>query len=568
MKNILFTIFILVVGFQVSSQSPNAFQYQAILRNAEGLPWVNQAVSLRISILSDTIQNIIEYIEIQYVMTDNTGRINLQIGKGNSQTGAISEINWGVGDHFIRIEFDPNGGSNFVMAGQSQLLSVPYALFAGDGGTEYFSGEGIIISDNVISNSGDLSNTNELQTISKSGNVISLNQGGGSVSDSDNQTLTISALGTVRQIQISGGNTVNIDVSDSDNNPNNELQIISIAGDTIFLSNGGFVKLPVPSNAIVPPGGCIQSLNPEPPAGYSYSGNSFFAGDQWKQMPSMSYARFGAVVVAAGSKVYVIGGWDGVGSVSNIVEEYDINSGIWTRKANMNTAVVYAAGAVVGNLIYVMGGYTGSTITNRNQVYNITTNSWSLANNLTQARSGCGAAVINGKIYLIGGFYNNAALNTNQMFDPGNNTWTDKTAMNSARTDFATVVLNDGIYAIGGWNQDALNVNEYYSPSTNSWTTLYPLPDYRAGCSGSAVNSRIYLMGGGDAYSYNTATLEYYPATNEWKETASLPSPRSYLGAATVGEQIYVAGGNFGQALKTMFEYKPAKQQYYIHCSE
>lgn len=568
MEKTLITFFILLLEFQVLAQSPNAFQYQAILRNSDGTPMVNEAVSLRISILSDTTQSTIEYSEIQEITTDNLGRINLQVGNGSNQNGAISEINWGEGIYFIQIEFDPDGGRNFVLAGQSQLLSVPYALFAGDGGAEYFPGEGITISDKIIANSGDLSNTNELQTISKNGNVIALNPGGGSVSDTDNQTLSATALGTVRQLQISGGNTVNIDVSDFDNSSSNELQVISIANDTIFLSNGGFVKLPVPTNSIVPPGGCIQSLNPSPPAGYTYSGNSFYAGDQWKEMPSMGYARYGAVVVATGSKIYVMGGWDGIGSVSNIVEEYDTNSGVWTRKSNMNTAVVYAAGALVGNQIYVLGGYTGSTITNRNQVYNITTNSWSLATNLPQARSGSGATVVGGKIYLIGGYFNNAALSTNQMFDPGNNTWVDKTAMTTARTDFATVTLNDGIYIIGGWNQDILNENEYYSPSSNTWTTLYPMPGYRAGCSGASANSRIYLIGGGDAYSFGTTTLEYYPLTNEWKETASLPSPRSYFGSVSIGEKIYVVGGNFGQALKTMYEYNPARQQYFIHCSQ
>lgn len=74
------------------------------------------------------------------------------------------------------------------------------------GGTNYTAGNGINISGSVISNAGDLSNSNELQTLSKSGNTISLSNGGGSVTDADAQILSISG----NTLSISGGNSVNL----------------------------------------------------------------------------------------------------------------------------------------------------------------------------------------------------------------------------------------------------------------------------------------------------------------------------------------------------------------------
>jgi len=57
---------------------------------------------------------------------------------------------------------------------------------------KYFNiGSVINISGNTISNTGDLSNINELQSISKAGNTISLSNGGGSVTDADAQTLSL-----------------------------------------------------------------------------------------------------------------------------------------------------------------------------------------------------------------------------------------------------------------------------------------------------------------------------------------------------------------------------------------
>ena len=74
------------------------------------------------------------------------------------------------------------------------------------GGTNYTAGNGINITGNTISNTGDLSNTNELQSISKTGNTISLSNGGGSVIDTDAQTLSL--VGNT--LSISNGNNITL----------------------------------------------------------------------------------------------------------------------------------------------------------------------------------------------------------------------------------------------------------------------------------------------------------------------------------------------------------------------
>jgi N-acetylneuraminic acid mutarotase len=563
------TVFVFLLVFTTCfSQSPPAFQYQAILRTDDGNPVINTAVSLKISILSDTIQNAIFYAESQNTVTDNFGRISLQVGKGTVLTGDFSDILWESGQIFIKVEFDPVGGSNFQLLGKSQLLSVPYALYANQSGNVLVAGPGINITGNTISNIGDLSAGNELQILSKIGNNISLNPGGGGVTDSDNQTLVSTVNGTSRQVQISGGNSISLDVADNDNNPSNELQVISISHDTLFLSNGGFAKLPASTNAVVPVGGCIQSTNPTPPTGYTYSGTGFTAGDQWNTLAPMGNSRFGSAVAAVGNQIFVMGGWDGTAAVSKVVEMYDLQTKTWTRKTNMTTGTVFAASAVVGTLIHVMGGYNGSSAVSTHLVYNTLTDSWAQSTALTSPRSGCSAAVVSQKIYLIGGFYNEASLNTNEMFDPATNTWTTKTAMTTARTDFAIASLNDLIYAIGGWGTDVLNTNEVYSPATNTWTTYYPMNTYRSACSGVVAGNKIYVLGGGDSYRYTSQTEVYNPATNEWISTSNIPTPRSYFGAVGIGAKIYVVGGNSGASLNSLLEYDPTTVQYYIHCAE
>lgn len=506
MKNFSLLIFLMTTIASAVAQSPQAFNYQALFRTDDGAPISGRELMIRVAILTDTTLNTVVYSELHHTSTDPFGRVNLQIGHGENLQGIFQNINWGGEEFFIKIEFDDEMEGNFQFAGQAQLLSVPFALYANNSANNLVAGEGIHISGDTITNTGDLSNTNELQAL-------------------------------------------------------------SISNDTIFLTDGGFVVLPPATNAIVPPGGCINSLNPVPPNGYVYSGTSFSAGDQWDAMPAMSYARFAPAVVAVGNKIYVMGGWDGVGAVSNIVEVFDIETNTWERRANMHTATVYAAAVAVGNAIHVMGGYNGITYLNRHQVYNTITNTWSLAANLPQSRSGSKAALVSGQIFLVGGF-NGSALNTNQAYDPFTNAWTEKAAMPTARTDFALASFEGGFYAIGGWDQLVLNTNEFYNAATNAWFTHYPSITYRSASSASVVNNKVYLIGGGDEYSYQTLTEEYDPLTNSWKTKSYLPSPRSYFGTAVVDDKIYLVGGNFGQALKTMLVYNPQTQQIYIHCSE
>ena len=83
----------------------------------------------------------------------------------------------------------------------------------------------------------DSSSSNEIQTISKSGSTISLSQSGGSVTDSDNQNLTLNGA----SLSISSGNTVSL----PDASSSNEIQTLSITGNTISLSqSGGSVTVP------------------------------------------------------------------------------------------------------------------------------------------------------------------------------------------------------------------------------------------------------------------------------------------------------------------------------------
>jgi len=116
------------------AQSPQKMSYQSVVRNASGALLVDQAIGLRISILQGGENGTPFYVETHNEMTNANGLYSVQIGNGSPVSGSVITIDWSNGPYFIKTETDPNGGSNYTLIGSSELLSVPYALYAANGG--------------------------------------------------------------------------------------------------------------------------------------------------------------------------------------------------------------------------------------------------------------------------------------------------------------------------------------------------------------------------------------------------------------------------------------------------
>ena len=114
------------------AQSPKTISYQAILRDNIGVLISNDAdVSVRVSLIQgNLIDNNVIYSEHHDVATNANGLFTIEIGGGTILTGNFGNINWANGPFFIKTETAPSGGTNYSITGTTQLLSVPYALYA------------------------------------------------------------------------------------------------------------------------------------------------------------------------------------------------------------------------------------------------------------------------------------------------------------------------------------------------------------------------------------------------------------------------------------------------------
>lgn len=118
----------------IQAQSPERFSYQAVMRDANDDLLRNTAVGIRIQILEESAFGSAVYVETQSANTNTNGLVSLVIGDGNVVQGDLANVDWANKNHFIKTEVDPTGGDNYSLSGTSELLSVPYALYAAAGG--------------------------------------------------------------------------------------------------------------------------------------------------------------------------------------------------------------------------------------------------------------------------------------------------------------------------------------------------------------------------------------------------------------------------------------------------
>ena len=202
MKNILFIclslLFSLVAQELTAQAPPQKMTYQFVARNAQNQLIQNNAVGLRISILQGSTTGTAVYVETHTPQTNGNGTATIEVGGGTIVSGVFANIDWSTGVYFIQTEMDPQGQQGYSVTAVSQLLSVPYAFYAGRA----------TYADSV---SGGMSETDPTFNASVAAGIT--------------------AADTARWNQDL--------VNDADSDPTNELQTLSVVGDSVFLSGSG-----------------------------------------------------------------------------------------------------------------------------------------------------------------------------------------------------------------------------------------------------------------------------------------------------------------------------------------
>lgn len=132
-----FTVFAFLIALFASqnilAQSGlTGINYQGVARNTNGTVLSNQAVKVKISVLGGAANGPVQYMEEHSLNTNQLGLFTLQIGKGTALTGTFAGIPWQNANQYAKVEMALGGGS-YTALGTTQLMSVPFALYAAAG---------------------------------------------------------------------------------------------------------------------------------------------------------------------------------------------------------------------------------------------------------------------------------------------------------------------------------------------------------------------------------------------------------------------------------------------------
>ena len=169
MKKLIFTTALIALVTATFAQAPAAFNYQATARTLSGEVLAEQELTVRVGILQN---DVLIWQEDHVVTTNPYGHFSLMIGgdatSGSGNAGSFANIDWGAGPYMINLKVDDGNGNGFSELGNSELLSVPYALFAAGGGSDpdpenelvtelYLSGYTLYLKESENAHSVDLS---------------------------------------------------------------------------------------------------------------------------------------------------------------------------------------------------------------------------------------------------------------------------------------------------------------------------------------------------------------------------------------------------------------------------
>ncbi len=305
-----------------------------------------------------------------------------------------------------------------------------------------------------------------------------------------------------------------------------------------------------------------RALNPGPWS-MAWTAGSSSAGD-------MTKALFGHASAVSGSRVYITGGSDGVNyssSVYTAVVNPDGTLGGWTP-AGFMPAPRYGHSAVsVKGRIYVMGGYDGSGL--KSEVWSAGVSSagvigeWIAEAALPGPLYMFSASVVGEKIFISGGFSGSGVTGSVYRADLGSNglisAWTSLGNMPAPRYAHAMTEADGRLYVTGGNDGASAKANVWKAQvstdgSMGAWSSEADLPSGRYGHSMTAVSNSLFILGGNNGMSSQSAVWKSEISSagyaGGWSLVSALPSNRQFASVFSAGGAVYAAGGFDGSSAK------------------
>ncbi|XP_035782431.1 kelch-like ECH-associated protein 1B isoform X1 [Anopheles albimanus] len=258
----------------------------------------------------------------------------------------------------------------------------------------------------------------------------------------------------------------------------------------------------------------------------------------WLTLPKLTVPRSGLGAAFLKGTFYAVGGRNnspGSSYDSDWVDRYNPVTETWRPCSPMSVPRNRVGVVVMDELLYAVGGSSGSEYHNTVEYYDPETDRWTLVQPMQSKRLGVGVAVVNRLLYAIGGFDGKTRLATVECYHPENNAWTLVPPMRYGRSGAGVAALHQYIYVVGGFDGTRqLATVERYDTEQQCWEMVAPVRIARSALSLTVLDGRLYAIGGYDGQDFLTIVEVYDPARDVWDEGTPLTSGRSGHASAVI----------------------------------
>jgi len=279
----------------------------------------------------------------------------------------------------------------------------------------------------------------------------------------------------------------------------------------------------------------------------------------WVRKADMPTARSGLTASVVDDIIYVIGGYSGTNTQLDTVEAYNPATNTWTTKASLPVPRSSITSVVINGLIYVAGE------DQRLDVYDPVTDTWSssyppMPSQLYFPQS----AAFGQYMVVIGraGYYNCVLVYDTQL-----RTWYYGIGPPYYQSRFGLAATSTHVYTMGDysaeWGKGFSGMTYQYDPYASeeeAWVQVSSMTCPRTDVSAVTLDGMVYAIGGGNAHGETRCVEAYDPETNTWTVKSNMPTARLQLTTSVVDGKIYAIGGRGnGGALNVVEEYDPSR---------
>jgi DNA-binding CsgD family transcriptional regulator len=219
-----------------------------------------------------------------------------------------------------------------------------------------------------------------------------------------------------------------------------------------------------------------------------------------------------------GGRIYIPGGRLDNGKVTDILEIYDPKNDTWSHGSPLPMALSAYALATFEGKLFLFGGWDGEVYLDTVFMYDPSLDKWSKGSSMSTPRGFAEGALVNDIIYIIGGINNTEILGNNEIFSPisdisGDDPWIASVPIPVGWEAVGIASIAEKLYIASSNRIDSIIIHEFAIRSSEWREIKNSIRPYSKDFGIVSIGSEIYLLGGlvsGEPVSQNLAYKVIY----------------------------------------------------------